>query len=75
MLSLVAPRRYRQTIAVPEFEAFLLPVLRAFGDGRELGPVEVRARVAKEMRLDEMDPAAAGASKCLTKGCAATLVA
>jgi restriction system protein len=42
-------------MAVPGFEAFLLPVLRALGDGRELPSVEVRARVATAMGLDEAD--------------------
>ena len=42
-------------MAVPGFEAFLLPVLRAFADGRELPSVEARARVAAVMSLGEND--------------------
>ncbi len=42
-------------MAVPGFEAFLLPVLRAYGDGRDLPTVEARARVATAMGLDEAD--------------------
>jgi restriction system protein len=42
-------------MAVPGFEAFLLPVLRAFADGRELSSVEARARVAAAMGLNEAD--------------------
>ena len=42
-------------MAVPGFEAFLLPVLRAYGDGGDLPTVEARARVATVMGLDEAD--------------------
>lgn len=42
-------------MAVPGFEAFLLPVLRAYSDGRDLPTLEARARVASGMGLDEND--------------------
>lgn len=47
--------QYRRRMAVPGFEVFLLPVLRAYGDGRDLPTVEARARVASTMGLDESD--------------------
>jgi restriction system protein len=42
-------------MAVPGFEAFLLPVMRAFVDGRELLSADARNRVAEEMTLDAND--------------------
>jgi restriction system protein len=42
-------------MAVPGFEAFLLPVMRSFGEGGELPSAEVIARVAKLMGLSEAD--------------------
>jgi restriction system protein len=47
--------QYRRHMAVPGFEAFLLPVLRAYGDGQDLSTVEARARVASAMGLNEAD--------------------
>ena len=47
--------QYRHRMAVPGFEVFLLPVLRAYGDGGDLPTVEARARVATAMGLDEAD--------------------
>lgn len=45
-------------MAVPDFQTLMLPVLKAFADGKERTPAEVRVPIAAEFQLSEVDLAA-----------------
>ena len=53
-VSLESNSQYGEEMGVPGFEAFLLPVLKAFADGSELISADVRSRVAGTMGLERV---------------------
>src|ERR1700687_813916 len=42
-------------MAIPDFQTLMLPVLKAFADGKDRAPAEVRAPIAAEFQLSQGD--------------------